>query len=61
MIKTICDICGKEIDSIDGKYGINIIDRNNDYDTRRYEDVCINCANDVKNYIYKLKFNKGGD
>lgn len=55
MIKTICDICGKEIISLSGYYKIkissNIIPNKYNYFAN---DVCEDCANAIYHYVQAL-------
>ena len=56
MTKRLCDICGKEIVSIKGRYSVSI---DNDCVQAEYfkvvEDVCSDCANSIYHYIEGLK------
>lgn len=63
MIKRICDICGKEIDSRENDWNVSIMPevafRNFRYDEKDYSfngnDVCSDCANSIYHHIEGLK------
>lgn len=49
MRKTFCDICGKEITSY--RSSILLYNPDDEYDKTRYDDVCIDCENSIKEVI----------
>ena len=56
MIKTICDVCGKEILAFSHPYKIKI---SSDVFSNKYNystnDVCEDCANSIYHYIKGLQ------
>lgn len=64
MVKTICDVCGKEITNVN-PYGFNLGRKINirgglgntirDEYSIIYQDVCEDCANSIYHYIEGLQ------
>lgn len=65
MTKTFCDVCGKELTTLEqiNVYNITIISKNRICHvphTRNYPEVCEDCAKGIANIIEALKEKTNG-
>lgn len=65
MTKTFCDVCGKELSTLEqmNVYNITIVSKNRMYrapHTRNYPEVCEDCAKGIANIIDALKEKTNG-
>lgn len=65
MIKSFCDVCGKELTTLEqiNVYNITIISKNRTCrapHTRNYPEVCEDCAKGIANIIDALKEKTNG-
>lgn len=65
MTKTFCDVCGKELTTLEqiNVYNITIISKNRicyALHTRNYPEVCEDCAKGIANIIEALKEKTNG-
>lgn len=62
MTKTFCDVCGKEFNTNDFvcTYNIDIRSLSIASKTKRYADVCKDCAENIRKYIDSLKEKANG-
>lgn len=63
MVKTFCDICGREIDKLENEFKLECAVLNDDSQQYDYvykdENVCEDCIVSINNYISQLKLKDG--